>query len=688
MSKYINNFDHFRSELQKNFANMTADVNRLFEVDVDKDELWSTYLESIPAEYNPLFRERRVYDCSECRQFIKNFGSVVVIKNNEMHTIWEFDTEDEVFQIVADTLDRYIKAHAVTDVYVTQFAKIGVSKNHELREDGSVHVWEHLFMELPSRFVDRTHRSIGEIKATFRDTKNVFKRSLDEISQESIETVLELIGQNSLYRGEEWKGALQQFLQYKKDYEQVPEELRENYAWEKSLTAGNAIGRIRNHSIGVLLTDISDGADLDTAVRRYEAIVAPTNYKRPKAIFTKRMLEEAQKTVEELGYMDSLSRRFATLDDITVNNILFSNRDAAKRIAGGNVFEAMVADVQTNPKRFSRAEEIGIDKFIEDVLPSASELEVLLENKHIRNMVSLIGPQNPDAPSMFKWNNAFCWAYSGNITDSDIRENVKSAGGSIDGVLRFSIQWNDGEYNPNDFDAHCKGPGFHISFGNKVDSRTGGNLDVDIVNPVKGYVAVENITWPKKSKMAPGVYEFFVHCYSQNGGRDGFKAEIEFDGQIYSFEYSKSLRQGEQVVVAEVTLANDGTFSIKEMLPSNVSSRDIWGLKTNQFVPVSVVMFSPNYWDEQKGIGHKHYFFMLKDCVNPEQPNGFFNEYLKEDLMKHKRVFEALGSKLAVTDADDQLSGVGFSSTKRADLIVKVKGATERVLKIKLSRWL
>lgn len=673
-------FKQFKKQLQDHFEEMVKDAQILFEVDIDKDEFWNLYLDSFPKGTNEIYRKRRKYDCSCCRHFIKSIGNVVTIKNNHVHTLWEFQTND-TFQPVVDALDAYIKSHVVSNVYVSKVKSVGTDHNHE-RIDEKINTYEHLFLTLPNKIIDKTNRSEGYIKGSYRDVRNVFKRSLDEISTDSIETVLELIAQNSLYKGEEWKGILTEFLQYKKNYENIPDNEKENYAWEKSIIAGTTIGKIRNHSIGVLLVDISNDVDLDTAVKRYEQIVAPANYKRPKAIFTKKMLEEAQKTVEELGYMDSLPRRFARLDDITVNNILFSNRDAARRIHG-NVFEEMATDVAVNPKRFSKVEEISADHFIKDILPTTNELELLFENKHKQNMVSLIAPQNFDAPSMFKWNNAFGWAYTGNMTDSDIRENVKSAGGKVDGVLRFSIQWNDEEYNPNDFDAHCRTPQCHIYYVNKVDKDTGGNLDIDIINPKRGVPAVENITWPDKSKMIPGVYKFFVNCYSQRGGRDGFKAEIEFDGQIYSFEYPHSLNQNENVMVAEVTLSKDGEFSIKELLPSDVSSREVWGLKTNQFVPVSVVCYSPNYWDKQSGIGHRHVFFMLKDCINPEMPNGFYNEFLKQELVKHKRVFEALGSKMRVEDVEDQLSGVGFSTTKRAEVVVKVKGVTERVLKIK-----
>ena len=37
--------------------------------------------------------------------------------------------------------------------------------------------------------------------------------------------------------------------------------------------------------------------DVDAAVTAFEKVVAPANYKRPKAIFTKKMLEDAQNIV-------------------------------------------------------------------------------------------------------------------------------------------------------------------------------------------------------------------------------------------------------------------------------------------------------------------------------------------------------------------------------------------------------
>lgn len=678
-------FTGFKKALQEHFAEMTKDATHLFEVAVDKDELWNLYLDSFPAGTNEIYRERREYDCSCCRHFIKTIGNAVVIKDNAVHTIWDLDGLGTTFQPVADALSAYIKSHAVTDVYVSQEKKVGTDKNYE-ECNGQINTYEHFYLELPSKFVFDKRRSTGDIKGTFRDTRNVFKRSLDEITQESIETVLELIMQNSLYKGEEWKAVLNEFLQYKKDYKELSTaEEKELFAWEKSLTAGQAIGRIRNHSIGTLLVNISEGMDLDTAVKKYEQIVAPANYKRPKAIYTKKMLEEAKKKIEELGYMPSLERRFATLDDISINNILFSNKDAQRRISGADdVFASMEKDIAVNPKKFSKVEEVSADDFVKNILPTTKEVEVFLENRHAANMVSLIAPKNADAPTMFKWNNGFSWAYAGNITDSDIRENVKSAGGAVDGVLRFSIQWNDDEYNPNDFDAHCVEPnGYEIHFRNKGHlSPSKGMLDVDIINPQRSVPAVENITYISKEYMKRGTYRFFVHCYSNCGGKSGFRAEIEFDGNIYRFDYQKELRQGEKVPVAEVTFDGEN-FSIKELLPSNMSVREVWGIKTNQFVPVSVVMYSPNYWDEQDGVGHRHYFFMLKDCVNSEMPNGFYNEFLKNELTEHKRVFEALGSKMHVEDVTDQLSGVGFSATKRNDLIVKVKGASERVIKVK-----
>lgn len=661
---------------------------------MDTEELYNLYLDSFPAGTNEIYRERREYDCSCCRHFIRDVGNVVSIKNGELHTIWGINpVSDDKYNVVAAALDAYVKQKAVLGVFLKKEKRIGTPENREMLPTGKINKYEHFFVDLPEICIFKEcygHTLEGDL-SQFRDVRNVFKRSLDEISKESVDTVLELIAQNSLYKGVEWKKQLTEFKNYQKEYGKLTDEQKELWIWEKSIAAGAVIGKIRNHSIGTLLVNISEGMDLDLAVRKYEQIVAPVNYKRPKAIFTKKMLENAKKTITELGYMDSLQRRFATLDDITVNNILFSNKDAAKRITGAmDLFDEMEQDVAIDPKRFSKVEEISAEDFIKNVLPVAKELEVYLENKHIQNMVSLIAPEVADAKTMFKWNNGMSWAYTGNITDSDIKENVKAAGGSVTGIVRFSIQWNDGNGKDNsDLDAHCLEPqgGDHIYFSHKISRYTGGELDIDITDPIyqcksNGGVAVENITYPSKERMKPGTYKFYVNQYSFRNSQ-GFKAEVEVNGEIHSYEYNTPVRGN--VDVAEVILDQSGNFKVVDKLPGNCAtiSKDVWGIKTLQFTPVSVVCYSPNYWDEQKGIGHQHLFFMLKDCINPEEPNGYYNEFLKPELEQHRRVFETLGAKAHVKDVDDQLSGVGFSLTKRNDLIIKVKGATERVVKVK-----
>lgn len=673
----------FADALHRHVTEMVKNETHLFRTDVSKDGMWEHYLNSFPEGSNPVFRERREFDCGCCRQFIKAFGNVVAIKGNKVVTIWEdIEILEYPYNIVAAAMTEYIKSKPVFEVFVSRETKFGTRSNKERSlADGSILTWHHFYTELPAAFAITRGSSPESVMAEYRSAREVFERSMLELTEEAGSTVLELIQQGSLYRGEEHKRAVETFLDFKRKFAKVPEADRNNWLWKTSID--NPVSRIRNTAIGTLLIDLSADMDIDEAVTKFEKVMAPTNYKRPKALFTKRMVEEAEKTLVELGMVESLERRHATLSDITVNNVLFVNRDAKKKMEGSSVLASLKEDTAVvNPKTFKRVEEISIQDFIKNVMPGSKRIELLMEGRLRGNLMSLVAPKFKDAKSMFRWDNNFSWSYSGDVADSMMKANVEKAGGRVDGVLRFSIQWNDGEKpNGNDYDAHCKGPdGEHIYYGSKRGFNTGGVLDVDIQIPHG--VAVENITWADFSRMNNGEYVFSVHNYNHRGGTDGFDAELEFDGQVHNFSYRKDLKHKDMVEVAVVRYDRKTGISLVRSMDSTLSVKQIWGVTTNKWVDVSTIMFSPNYWDEQTGRGNRHFFFMLEGCRNEGTPRGFYNEFLKEDLNKHKRVFEALGGRAAVKDSEEQLSGVGFSETQRNSVFVKVEGTVSRILKI------
>jgi len=687
-------FKEIKTAISEQFEKMSK--QELFKVDLTGDYMWETYLDSFPPGTNPIFKERTEHDCTCCRQFIKACGGVVTIEGNRMVSLWDV-VVPEPYQTVCNALSQEVKRRFVSDVFRYREANVGTDFNRVLLErevnvgtetekeklisvfnrvlleNEEVARWEHFYFKLPTKFVSTDP---GSELAEFRARKQVLKRGLEEITVEAVEIVLELIDQNSLYRGQEFRPLVELFQKHKTEFDKIKGlEKKDLYFWKTSMALGSASG-IRNTVIGTLLCDISDGMELDKAVKSFESKVAPANYKRPSALITKTMIKKAQEKVEALGITSALTRRYAVAEDLTINNVLFANREAKKAM---NAFDEL-ADEVPHKGNFDKVEGITVGSFMKDVLPKVDSVELFVENKHSNNLMSLIAPVDPEAKHIFKWDNNFSWAYNGDVTDL-IKERVKAAGGNVEGVLRYSLSW----FNHDDLDAWCQEPdGNKISFHNaKRIHRSTGVLDVDM-NAGSGITRkpVENITWSKESRMQEGVYKIWVNQYqSRENSNIGFDAELEYDGKIYSFHYAKKQRTKENVVVAEFIYSKAEGVKIIKSLPSTQVSKEVWGIPTQTFRKVSMILNSPNHWDDMK-IGNKHWFFILDGCKNDKTARGFFNEFLNEDLREHRKVFEVLGSKMKTEKSDNQLSGLGFSSTQRNQVLCKVSGSFNRMLKV------
>lgn len=700
MKSIATGFGAFADAMSNHINEMMERYGELFVVDMEDTDLAEIYLDAIPESENPIFVTNRKYDCSCCKTFLRRLGPVVAITDDlKVITIFDFEVGG-FFDNVLKKLSKAVREKAVVKVFRT----MAVERTYGCKSNSAVifykpHEFHHFYFTFDkhSKYVcadpGAKQRTISDMKVN----TDAFERALTSTNPEAVDTVLDICKEGALYRGDQWITSLESFKKAFEEFNKL-DSSKEKHLWcMKNANTDTYISccRIMNCSIGVLIEDISSGMNVEEAVKKYEKIVAPENYKRPKPVYTKKMLQSAKEKLNKMGLLGSLKRRFATIDDISVNDVLYINRDVMKTALAptDDIFAELSNESVVNPKSFENIPAITFAEFMSNIIPDSSKLEIYFANSLKNSLVSLIAPEDKSAPGLFNWNNPYCWAYTGNITDSSMKERVRAAGGNVDCDLRFSLQWNDipNKYDGNDLDAHCTESYFgsdhrqHIYFGHKRSDYTCGFLDIDIRRPGVGIPAVENISYMSRKNMRDGQYAFHVVNYAYRGGNTGFRAEIEFDGNVYYYDYKNPVLQEEIVSVAGVTLRN-GEFTITHALKptnSSVNSIDVWGVKTCTFLPVSVIMNSPNYWPNSGfSHGNKHIFFIIPGMVNDENPNGFYNEFLKSSLNEHRHVMEALGEKLSVAPADRQLSGIGCSVTKHKELIMRVNG--KRVYKVKI----
>ena len=701
--------------------NVMAETGKLFRSSVTGQEVWETYIKSFEAKHNPIFRDPNstLHNCNLCNNFIRRYGNIVSVDaNGDIITLWDIDAPEEYVTVVKK-LTSLLKSKPIGDVFFETFDelknlpyesckknqalyKLGIDKNikrytkeeaalYGVVKEGEIRTFNHLHMFMPGEFVDQSGKSVESIMGSFRDSKNVLKRALDEIPLDTLELVRDLINQDSLLDGKAHLTKLLTMISIKSEYDKVEPSKRDNWCWTASYK--NQFAKFKNELIGTLCSDLAEGMELNKACQTWNVRVDPVNFMKAKAPITKSQIESAKKFVTDNGYEESFDRRCATLDDIKASDILHLNSGKCE-VKSVSVFDK-VKTTSTRHKKseFDGIDEVSIDTFMKDILPTCTSVEAFLSSKHEKNLVTLTTANVPDSKRIFKWDNNYSWTYNGNLAGkSEIKEIVKDAGGNVNGALMARLVWNDDkQHDRSDLDLWCSQPdmvrigyntGYRKDSGNRFTSMSG-QLDLDD-RAFTENVHAENIYFLDKSLMKKGVYKFWVHQFSASNSK-GFKFEIEFDGEIYRYEMNSAVAQNRNVEVATVELLSDGTFNINHIMQpvdSTFANKEIYGLDTNQFHKVNLLCLSPNHWGENN-VGNKHYFFMLDGCKTNLQIRTFHNENLKSELLEFRKVMEVLGSVNMIEPSEKQLSGIGFNATVRDELVVRLQGSFKRVIKIK-----
>jgi len=628
--------------------------------------LWGAYLSSFESE-----EDQATHACKTCRSFIRQAGGLMVVTDSmKVMTLWDSVVDDPIYGPSARAMRDLVLKSKPNGLFYYEAPRVGTERN--LASDNKT-VWTHLHVDVPHSLV-KPEKWANSTSAKWMAEVGQMQRALTEIPEEVVHRVIEWIKSDSIYRGQEHLHRLEKFLADLGNYNSFADGLlqKELFPYVHTQSAG-----VRNSAIGSLLQNLSEGMDDQTAVAKYESVMAPANYQRSKSLVTPRMIEAAKSQLSDLGLLGALRRRQLTADDIPVTNSLFVYRPRPEE---RDVFSELTAEANSaaGPKGAEGwpgdAPEISIGDFLSDVLPKSEKVEVFVTRAHASNFVTLTGPESAEEKPLFKWGSSYGWSYTGGVADS-IKDRVKEAGGNVDGWMRISLAW----FNHDDLDLHLvqKTPCHdHVYFQTPSSASLSARLDVDM-NRSFGDLSdtpVENIDIAHP--LVPGNYEIRVHNYcKRHTAKCGFEVEVEYgDGNIRTFSSASSPGGSKHAPFIEFTVGKDESVDFAEngyRRTSQGSSK--WGLALRDWHTVSTIMTSPNHWEGETQAGNKHWFFILKGCVTDEVVLPFYNEFLIPELRDQRKVMEVVADKAEVMPAGgDELSGIGFSHTVRNQIIVKV----------------
>lgn len=380
-------------QLNKNFAKNTKNAEVLFSVASDKTKLWSLYLNSFPAH------ERQHYNCNECRKFFERYADLVTIDaKGKLTSVMFSDDPNGGYAFIFERLRDVIEGASVEKAFFTEEKKWGLAVTG---------MWHHFAVMPPEKFVwqnayglKTAYQREAELTADF----NTMVRALVEYNVEHLETALAIINSEALYRGETVKGAAEWLHKVLMDQKKTKNaRARHNLLWRAVATAPVGFARPRGTKIGTLLDDIVDGLPLNDIRARFAAKLDPTKHARPQTDPSESNIRQAEKIVQNMGLVDSLKRRFATLADIRK---MWTPRSIQASGSGGVFGHLAPRDRKKADANHLNlpSKKMTMEKFVRTVVPAADEIEVKMQP--VMNFIALVTEGIPNSTPILQWDDA------------------------------------------------------------------------------------------------------------------------------------------------------------------------------------------------------------------------------------------------------------------------------------------
>lgn len=382
-------YDDLLKGIRTSFVDGRIGNEPMFTTDAsDRYDLYDLFLKYIPEE------ARQHYTCRCCSQFVNKYGGLVTI-DDEGYTypvMWNFEYPEFFASAIAQVY-QVVSNAKVTGVFVTSEKQLGTARTG---------YWDHMAVDVPKDMIlkDRLRTPYQAAAAKKEDFK-MLMAAIQKYKTETIETAVNLLRSDALYRAQQHLGIAEWFLDMKKTV--TGNRKFTNILWKKSATAPAGFCHISSSVIGTLLDDIEEGYEFEAIKRRFNEKMNPLQYQRPQVAPTTGNVKRAEEIVAKLGMEKSLKRKFARLEEIKT---IWTPVQDSPAPASGGVFAGIKTKNEPTKRNDIQASATTMtwEKFQRTVLPMAKKIELYVFAMN-NNYAALVTAEDMDAPPIVQWDN-------------------------------------------------------------------------------------------------------------------------------------------------------------------------------------------------------------------------------------------------------------------------------------------